>query len=503
MHLDVIPTPALVSEGVGVFTSDGSIFVERAASEELVSAALAVLGPRMHVTDSSDAHLRLEPAPADALRAPDGYVLDVGAAAIVLRAATREGFLNGAQTLRQLLPVTCEDPGAPVEPFEIPAVHIEDAPRFAWRGLHVDVARHHFPLVDLKRLVDTMALFKFNRLHWHLVDDQGWRLEIKSHPRLAEVGGRRRESPRRGARDVGDGTAYAGFYTQDEVRALVAHAAGLGITVVPEIEMPGHAQAAIAAYPELGHGEAPEVWTRWGVSERIFNVRDETLAFLGDVLFEVTELFPGPYVHLGGDEVPTTEWEHSESAKARMAQERLATPRDLQGWFLARMATELTRHGRRAICWDEVLECGAEPDVIVMVWREARHARTAAGRGHDVVLCPQPFCYLDHYQGDPATEPEAIGGNTDWRKVLAFDPLAGDWTPTEARHVLGVQGNLWSEYIHDARHLEYMAWPRASALAEIAWSPPGERDPADFATRFGALARRLDAMGVNYKPVRS
>jgi len=502
----IIPTPRTATAGRGHFRLHRPLSITFDQTGDLAADAWTLLRPILaraatSLTGGIDAgELRFEPWELEDTTSPGGYELEVGEDRIVLRAADRHGFLHGIQSLRQLLPPACEKPdGRAGAGDAIRAVHIVDAPRFAWRGLHVDVARHYFDPRDLERLIDAMALHKFNRLHWHLTDDQGWRLEIDGWPRLTEVGAKRAESPRRGARDQGDGTPYEGHYTQDEARRLVAYAHARGIDVIPEIEMPGHAQAALAAYPELGHGPPPEVWTRWGISERIYNVEDETLAFLEEVLAQVARIFPSPYVHLGGDEVPTTEWEQSKQAQMRMAAEGLESPKALQGWFLRRMAAVLDRLGKRAVAWDEVLECGAPTDAIVMTWRDAAFAWQAAARGHDVVVCPMSHCYFDHYQGPPESEPEAIGGLTELRKVLAFEPLQGTWSEAEEARVLGVQGNLWSEYIHDPAHLEYMAWPRASALAEIAWSPRGPRDPAEFEERWAHVAKRLRAMDVFFR----
>lgn len=428
---------------------------------------------------------------SDGLVEEDGYALTIDANGVEIRAASDAGEQHAEQTLRQLVPVEGK--------AEVPAMRITDAPLYAWRGLHLDVARHMFSVAEIKRLLDTMAFFKLNRFHWHLTDDQGWRIEIPAFPRLAEIGAQRAESPKYGAREEGDGTPYGGFYTRSDIREVVEHAEGLGITVVPEIDLPGHMQAAIAAYPELGHGAPPEVWTRWGVSERILNVKPATIELMQRVLGEVASMFPGEWIHLGGDEVPTTEWESSPEAQALISRHDLAGERQLQGWFLERMAEAVRGAGRRPVCWDEVLECDGPADAVVMAWREAAHARTAAARGHDVVLCPQPYCYFDHYQGPPESEPEAIGGFTDLRQVLSFDPLAGDWTEHEMARLLGVQGNLWSEYIHDAEHLEYMAWPRGAALAEVAWSMPGERSVEDFESRWRKISPHLDAMGVNHR----
>ncbi len=481
----ILPAPLSVERGTGAFDAPRPWGVHAPA---MAKDAVASLGDVVRLADRGRAQILFAEVEGDL--PPEAYVLTVEAPRVRVEASTREGFLRAASSLRQLL-----------HDGPLPVVRIEDAPRFAWRGLHVDVARHAFPLADLKRFVDAMALQKFNRLHWHLTDDQGWRIEITSWPRLTSVGSRRAESPRRGAREEGDGTPYAAYYTQDDVRELVAYAAVRGISVVPEIDMPGHAQAALAAYPQVGSGAPAEVWTRWGISERLFGVHDKALSFLDDVLEEVAALFPGPFVHLGGDEAPTAEWEVCAHAAERMQAEGVADARALQGWFHRRMAATLARLGKRPVAWDEVLECGAPKETIVMAWRDAAHAQAAARAGHDVVLCPMSHAYFDHYQGPEASEPEAIGGFTDLATVHSFEPLDDTWPAEQAKHLLGVQANLWSEYIHDAEHLEYMAWPRGSALAEVAWSSREARTDGGFEVRVARMMERLEAMGVTHRRI--
>lgn len=472
------------------------------AAWELLRPRLARSGMAMRAGEDL-AEIRFERLGGRQDGASEAYELEVTPDALILRAEASAGFLFAAQTLRQLLPARSESPGAPLPTSaSIPCLHVKDEPRYGWRGMHIDVARHFFAVDDLERLIDTMALHKFNTLHWHLTDDQGWRLEIDGWPRLTDVGGRRTESPRRGARDQGDGKPYAGWYTQRGARKLVEYAAARGIRIVPEIDLPGHMQAAIAAYPRLGHGAPPSVWTRWGISERVLNVERETIAFLHDVLAQVADIFPAPYVHLGGDECPTTEWESSVRAQKVMAAQGYTSPRQLQGWFVTQVAPVLAEAGKQAILWDEALEFEAPENTVVMVWRDPAHARAAAERGHDVIMCPESHCYFDHYQGPQATEPEAIHGFTDLRKVLAFEPGDAAWGEAHAERLLGVQGNLWSEYIHDAAHLEYMAWPRGSALAEVAWREQGTVDAEDFEARFALHARRLKAMDVLFRKIR-
>ena len=431
----------------------------------------------------------------------EGYVLDVTPEGIILTARAPAGFFYGIQTLRQLLPPEAETTSpTPEHPWRIPAVHVEDLPRFSWRGMHLDVARHFFPAADVKRFLDLMALLKLNTFHWHLTDDQGWRIEIKRYPKLVEIGSRRAESPKAGARTEGDATPHEGHYTQDEIREVVAYAAERFITVVPEIEMPGHAQAAIAAYPELGNtGEPLEVRTRWGVSRHVFNVEDETFEFLENVLDEVMALFPGTFVHIGGDECPKDEWKASAKAQARMKAEGLEDEHELQSWFIRRIETVLAAHGRRLIGWDEIQEGGLAPGAAMMVWRSVQYGIEAVRQGHDVVMSPTSHCYFDYYQGDRRHEPEAIGGLLPVERVYAFEPVPPGLTAEEARHVLGAQGNLWTEYMRDFDHVQYMALPRAAALAEVVWSPASRRDLDDFQRRWRRLEVRLSILGVNFR----
>ncbi|HKJ01954.1 MAG TPA: family 20 glycosylhydrolase [Longimicrobiales bacterium] len=379
---------------------------------------------------------------------------------------------------------------------------VADAPRFPYRGMHLDVARHFFGPDFVKRYIDQLARYKINRFHWHLTDDQGWRIEIKRYPRLTEVGARRAETmvEKNFEPFVGDSTPYGGFYTQDEIRDVVAYARERYVTIVPEIEMPGHSLAALAAHPGLACTPGPfEVGTRWGVYEDIYCPREETFEFLENVLTEVMDLFPGPYIHIGGDEAPKARWEASDVARDVIRREGLADEEELQSWFVQRIARFLDAHGRRLIGWDEILEGGLAPNATVMSWRGTEGGIDAARQGHDVIMTPSSHLYLDFYQGDPAQEPLAIGGYLPLERVYAFEPVPAELTPAEARHILGAQGNLWTEYIATEEHAEYMAFPRALALAEVTWSPASARGFADFARRLPWQLDRLDAAGIHYR----
>jgi len=437
--------------------------------------------------------LRLDPA---ASANPEGYLLLVTPGSVTISAPAHAGLFYGLQTLRQLLPA---DAGAD---RAVPAVRIEDAPRFRYRGMHLDVGRHFFPVAFIKRYIDLMAMYKMNTFHWHLTEDQGWRIEIKKYPRLTEVGSCREETILEKNFDpyVGDGIPYCGFYTQDDIREVVAYAAERYVTVMPEIEMPGHSVAALAAYPQLGCTDGPfEVYTKWGVTEDIYCPKEETFAFLEDVLTEVINLFPSRYIHIGGDEAPKTRWKASDVAQAVIAREGLADESELQSYFIRRIERFLNAHGRRLVGWDEILEGGLAPEATVMSWRGMEGGIEAARQGHDVIMTPAGHLYFDYYQGDPEWEPLAIGGYSPLDRVYAFEPVPEELTPEEARHVLGAQGNVWTEYMATTDYVEYMVFPRLLALSEVVWSPKAARDWDSFAARLPAQFRRLDRYGVHYR----
>ena len=450
----------------------------------------------------------------------EGYALEVRPDRVTARSAGDAGLFYAVQTIRQLLPpdvfraapagAPSGAPNARAASWTMPAVRIEDAPRFAWRGAMLDASRHFMPKEFVEKYVDLLALHKLNTFHWHLTDDQGWRIEVKKYPRLTEVGSRRamtiagRQARGDSARWVYDSVPHAGFYTQDDVREVVAYAAARHVTVVPEIEMPGHAVAAIAAYPELGVTGAPTaVAGRWGVFDNIFNAEPGTVTFLQDVLAEVLALFPSRYVHVGGDEADKTRWHADARTQARIRALGLRDEHELQSWFIRQMDGFLTRRGRRLVGWDEILEGGLAPNATVMSWRGTAGGVAAARAGHDVVMSPTSHVYLDYVQSrDRAAEPVGPGAVLTLDTVYAFEPVPAELTPAEARHVLGAQANLWTEYVPTPKHAEYMAYPRLAALAEVVWTPREGRDFADFRRRLGAHLRRLDALDVNYRPPR-
>ncbi|MFZ9682105.1 MAG: beta-N-acetylhexosaminidase, partial [Cephaloticoccus sp.] len=418
----------------------------------------------------------------------DGYQLLVAPQEILLSAATPAGAFYGVQTLLQLFPPAVFD-GQPRPDLKwtVPCADIADAPRFRWRGVMIDSSRFFQPIAALKKFIDVLAQHKINVFHWHLVDDQGWRIEIKRYPKLTGVGGKRRGSPRgHGANNLGnDNKPIEGFYTQDEVRELVAYAAARHVSILPEIEMPGHAQAAIAAYPEFGLlAEAKPVSCNWGIHETLFNTKPETFAFLEHVLTEVVALFPFAYVHIGGDEAVKPQWEQDPATQAHLKALGLKDEHELQSWFIRQAETILQKLNRKLVGWDEILEGGLAKTATVMSWRGLEGAIASARHGNDAIMCPNPFVYFDHYQAeDWGTEPLGIGGNSPLAKVHGYEPIPAELTAKQAKHIIGVQGQLWTEYIATPTRLEFMAFPRVCALAEIAWCPAARPDFAHFLTR--------------------
>ncbi len=425
--------------------------------------------------------------------AGEGYEIDVDAQRAVVRAREPRGLFYGGVTLWQLLTVDT----APATAIELPALRIVDAPRFAWRGAMLDSARHYQPMEFVKRFIDQLSLLKLNTFHWHLTDDQGWRIEIKRYPRLTEVGAWRRPAGAAGTDANGQPVRYGGYYTQEEIRDVVRYAAERQVTIVPEIDVPGHMQAAIAAYPQLGSaGDTPPVSPDWGVHSYLLNVDEATFAFVQNVLDEVIALFPGRYVHIGGDEAVKDQWQASARVQARRRELGLPDDARLQGWFVARLQRHLAARGRLLIGWDEILEGGLPPEAAVMSWRGAQGGVEAAHAGHDVVMSPSPDLYLNHLQSDAAGEP---GGRFEVRSladVYAFDPLPAALDESAARHVLGAQANLWTEHLRTPAFVEHAAFPRLAALAEVLWSPPRTHDWPGFVERLVPQMARWRSLGV-------
>lgn len=434
----------------------------------------------------------------------EGYQLDVFEDDIAISAPSATGLFYGVQTLKQLLPPEVYQSDYSLVPanttWRVTAVSIMDYPRFEYRGMHLDVSRHFFPIEFIKRYLDLMAMHKMNRFHWHLTDDQGWRIEIEQYPLLTEIGGWR-DSTLVGHYGTGiyDGERYGGYYTQKKIREVVEYARKKHITIIPEIEMPGHASAALAAYPELGcvEGKKYLVKTTWGVFDDVFCPKEETFTFLQNVLTEVMDLFPGKYIHIGGDEAPKKQWESSKLAQQVMDREKLETEEELQSYFIQRIERFLNDNGRQIIGWDEILEGGLAPNATVMSWRGTKGGIKAAEQGHNVIMTPVSHLYLDYYQADKQSEPLAIGGFSPLEEVYHFEPVPKSLSNIEAQYILGAQGKVWTEYMHSGDKVEYMAYPRASAVAEITWSPKEKRNWTDFWRRLQTHFKRYEVMDVN------
>lgn len=427
----------------------------------------------------------------------EGYNLTVSSKGVMIEAPSANGLFYGIQSLLQLMPPIKEK----LSEVVVPSVEIKDSPRFSWRGLHLDVGRHFMPKEFIFKYLDEMAIHKLNTFHWHLTEDQGWRIEIKKYPKLTEVGSVRKETliGHYGSKSY-DGTSVGGFYTQEDVKEIVAYAADRFITVVPEIEMPGHSLGALTAYPELGCTGGPyEVATTWGVFDDVYCAGKEgTYTFLQDVLTELIPLFPGEYFHIGGDECPKTRWQKCPDCKQKMKDEGLRSEHELQSYFVQRMEKFLNENGKKLIGWDEILEGGLAPNAAVMSWRGEKGGIAAAKEHHFVVMTPGEFCYFDHYQADPKNEPLAIGGFLPLKKAYSYEPVPAILTEEEGKYILGLQGNVWTEYMKTPEQVEYMVFPRAAALAEVMWSPKGVRDFENFKGRLIRLTKLYDLMGINY-----
>jgi hexosaminidase len=429
---------------------------------------------------------------------PEGYSLSVQPTKILLSANQPAGIGMGIQTIKQLLP-----PAFNFTSVSVPALEITDKPTYSWRGLHLDVVRHFFPVSDIKKYIEYMAMYKLNTFHWHLTDDQGWRIEIKKYPKLTEVGGWRDgtivghalERPQQF-----DSKKYGGFYTQDEIREVVQYAKDRHITIVPEIEMPGHALAALAAYPELSCTGGPfKTEQAWGIFEDVFCAGNEqTYHFLEDVLTEVAALFPGQVIHIGGDEVPKTRWKTCPKCQAKIASENLKNENELHGYFIQRIAKFLKTKDKRIIGWDEILDGGIPNNALVMSWRGTAGGIKAAEQQHGVVMTPTSHLYFDYYQGVQQLEPLAFGGYTPLSKVYSFNPTPDKLTPSEKRFIVGAQANLWTEYIPTFEQVEYMLFPRIAAASEVFWTNLGNKNWDNFAQRMQAKYKRYDALGINY-----
>ena len=432
------------------------------------------------------------------------YNIEINEKHCKLTSLTQEGLARAIQTFRQLLPNQIFSTDIiPSADWEIGGCKIIDKPRFPWRGMHLDVCRHFISKEDVCKFIDLIALYKYNRFHFHLTEDQGWRIEIKKYPKLTEIGsvrestliGHLNDKPKRY-----DDTEHRGFYTQEDIKEIVAFAKQREIIIVPEIDMPGHMQAAISAYPELGCTDMTlKPLCHWGICQHILNVEESTITFVKDVIDEVLELFPGDYIHIGGDEAVKYEWEEQRKIQDRMLELGLKSEDELQSWFLSEIADHIQQKGRKVIGWDEILEGGVSEDISVMSWRNEAEGIKAAALGHNVVMTPQSHVYFDHYQGLESEEPLAIGGFTPLEKVYSFDPIPEFLPYKDRKYIMGSQGQLWTEYMKDFKAVEYMAFPRVCALSEVLWMDKNSKDYKQFLNKMNHHKLKLKYLGVNFR----
>lgn len=491
--------PFILSNGTKIMYPEGNEKMQRNA-EFLASYIKDLTGKSLAVQAGTDGKGIILQLGGNA-KNPEGYQLKVTSDQVVISGPTEAGVFYGIQTLRKSIPV------AQGVDIALPAVEINDYPRFSYRGAHLDVSRHFFPVDSVKRFIDMLALHNMNRFHWHLTDDQGWRIEIKGLPELTEVGSKRTETVIGHNSGKYDGKPYGGFFTQEEAKEIVAYAAERHITVIPEIDLPGHMQAALTAYPNLGCTGGPyEVWKIWGVSEDVLCAgNDETLKFIDDVLGEIIQIFPSEYIHVGGDECPKVRWTKCPKCQDRIkalgikADKNHTAEEKLQSFIINHAEKFLNDHGRQIIGWDEILEGGLAPNATVMSWRGEGGGIEAAKQKHDVIMSPNTYLYFDYYQSkDVEQEPEAIGGYLPLERVYSYEPMPASLTPEEQKYIKGVQANLWTEYIPTFSQVEYMELPRMAALADIQWTNPEHKDYQDFLQRLVRMVKIYDVYQYNY-----
>lgn len=510
-NISIIPKPVSLQRNPGSFIIDTQTSVQLDEKQEELKEAARFLANA--VAKISAFHLQTNQATTKIIAlslenlpsiGQEGYLLDVTPEKINLRANTKIGIVYGLQSLLQLLP-----PVRTNASLEIPCLSITDFPRFKWRGMHLDVSRHFFGPEVIKEYIDLMASYKLNVFHWHLVDDQGWRIEIKKYPKLTDIGAWRvdqnhlvwNDRPQAGK---DENPTYGGYYTQEQIKDIIRYASERNITIVPEIEMPGHVASAIAAYPELSCTQKPQLPLTGGnytnMSSNYCAGNDDVFHFLEDVLTEVIDLFPSKYIHIGGDEVNKDPWKACDRCQARMRKENLKNENELQSYFIARIEKFIISKGRKLIGWDEILEGGLAPEATVMSWRGEAGGVEAAKMKHNVVMTPGTPCYFDHYQAGPEGEPAAIGGFNTLKIVYDYEPIPSELSASEANYVLGAQANVWTEYISTTGHLEYMVLPRMLALAEVVWTPAENKDWTDFRVRLQNQFRAFEQKGLNFCP---
>lgn len=498
-EIGIIPKPLFQEINKGVFVLDENIrFISDTELNEVSDYLKLYMEENYQVSFTPQKESKkIVFTSNDTISNEEGYELKIEENSILIASKNSKGAFYAVQSLLQLMPIKSNGLA-----IAIPCLELQDEPQFKYRGMHLDVGRHFFSVDFIKKYIDLIARLKMNTFHWHLTEDQGWRIEIKKYPKLQEIAAFRNETLVGHYNDQPhqfDGKKYGGFYTQEQIKEVVAYANTRQVTIIPEIEMPGHSQAAIAAYPSLGcTGEQVEVATKWGVFNEVYCPKESTFKFLEDVIDEVVVLFPGKYIHIGGDEAPKTNWKKCAHCQRLIKEKGLKDEHGLQSYFIARMEKYINTKGKQIIGWDEILEGGLAPNATVMSWRGTSGAIEAAKEGHDVILTPGSHCYFDHYQSDNENEPLAIGGFLPLEKVYHFNPIPKELSDQEATYVLGAQGNVWTEYMQTEKQVEYMAFPRAVALSEVVWSSPENKNYIDFINRLEQYQKRLDQLDVNY-----
>lgn len=491
--LNLIPYPQKVEFQKGEFIIPENFILDENLPKKETEYLKNRLKLKFNNAKNQDAHLLYSKIADQSKLNNESYSIEISPKEIHIKSYTDQGYFLAIQTLIQLFETQKNG--------RIPALKIEDQPKFAWRGMHLDVCRHFFTVEEVKQYIDYLAMYKLNTFHWHLTDDQGWRIEIKKYPKLTQIGSKRKESMI-GAyvNDTFDGKPYGPyFYTQEQIKDVIKYATERHITVVPEIEMPGHALAALSAYPELACTKGPfEAATKWGVFDDVFCPKDETFTFLENVLDEVIALFPSQYIHIGGDECPKTRWKECAHCQALIKKHNLKDEHGLQSYFIQRIEKYVNSKGRKIIGWDEILEGGLAPNAAVMSWTGIKGGIEAAKTNHFAVMTPGAYCYFDHYQGDPQTEPNAFGGFTPLDKVYSYNPIPAELNAEQSKYILGVQANLWTEYILDFRQVQYMIFPRLFALSEVGWGTSKPENYKEFENRVVEHFKILDKMNINY-----
>ncbi len=501
-ELGLIPKPQKLSLKEGSFLFAKNIpFVFEKEIDARLKKLISSFGMSNEIVQNSSSSGKVSLVEIKQDTLPKGaYFLSISPEKIEIKAKSARGFYYALETFRQLLPDTLNKSST----YLLPAIEIYDYPKFEWRGVHLDVGRHFFPKEFIKKYIDQLAKHKMNVFHWHLTEDQGWRIEIKKYPKLTSISSRRKETivEKNFNPYVGDGIEYGGFYTQEDIKEIVAYAEDRFVTIVPEIEMPGHSLAALAAYPVLSCTGGPfEVGTKWGVYEDVYCAgNEEVFTFLEGVLDEVITLFPSKYIHIGGDECPKSRWKECPKCQARMKAEGLKDEHELQSYFISRIERYLLKKGHYIIGWDEILEGGLAPQATVMSWRGEKGGIEAAQQGHNVVMTPGRPCYFDHYQSeDRENEPLAIGGYNSLEAVYSYYPIPEEISPENQKFILGAQANVWTEYMPDSKQVEYMLLPRLCALSEVVWTAGKEKDFPEFERRMKRHYNRLTSWGINYR----